>query len=54
MINQDNQLIILSSNNEALTTTLAIAEGCLVEHKSVIQLTRQYLQDLEDFRSGHI
>lgn len=36
-------------NDQAVTTSLAIAEGTGNEHKSVIQLVRTYQADLEDF-----
>ena len=51
---QNNQLVTLSNNNEAITTTLAIAEGTEVEHKAVIQLVRNYISDLEDFGPLHL
>ncbi|WP_158657913.1 phage antirepressor KilAC domain-containing protein [Agarilytica rhodophyticola] len=36
-------------NGEPVTTSLAIAEGVELSHKSVIQLIRQNISDLEDF-----
>lgn len=41
--------IVTITDGLAVTTTLAIAEGTEVEHKAVIQLTRTYLLDLEEF-----
>lgn len=41
--------IVSIVNGEALTTTLAISEGVGYEHKTVIQLVRQYLSDLQEF-----
>ncbi|MEW8347028.1 MAG: Rha family transcriptional regulator [Candidatus Thiodiazotropha taylori] len=35
--------------NELTTTTLAIAEGLELSHKAIIQLTRKYLKELEEF-----
>lgn len=43
-----NQIVVIS-NGVATTTTLAIAKGTGNEHKSVIQLVRNYLSDLEVF-----
>jgi len=42
-------LVTITQNNEAVTTSLAIAEGTEVEHKAVIQLVRNYQSDLEEF-----
>lgn len=47
-----NELIEIRKNSidgEARTTTLAIASGTEVEHRAVIQLARQYLDDLFEF-----
>ncbi len=41
--------LILVKDREALTTTLAIAEGTQNQHKTVIQLTRKYREDLGEF-----
>lgn len=38
-------------NNQPMTTSLAIAEGTGNEHKSVIQLVRKYVNDLQEFGS---
>lgn len=43
-----NQIVTVS-NGQAVTTSLAIAQGTEVEHKAVIQLVRNYLADLEEF-----
>lgn len=43
--------IVTLHNNEPMTTSLAIAEGVDLEHKSVIQLIRKYLGDLQEFGS---
>ena len=43
-----NELVILQGG-QALTSTLAIAEGTENEHKSVIQLVRAYLDDFDSF-----
>ncbi|MBV6447287.1 phage regulatory protein/antirepressor Ant [Nitrosomonas sp.] len=43
------QSLVTIENGNPVTTTLAIAKGTEVEHKSVIQLTRSYLSDLEEF-----
>ena len=44
-----NVEIVTLSNGEAVTTTLAIAEGTEIDHASVIKLVRTYLADLEEF-----
>lgn len=36
-------------NGDAVTTTLAIAEGTENQHKNVLSLVRTYLVDLQDF-----
>lgn len=36
-------------HGEALTTSLAIAEGVQMEHASVIKLVRTYVEDLQEF-----
>jgi len=36
-------------DGQAVTTSLAIAQGTEVEHKAVIQLVRTYLEDLQEF-----
>lgn len=41
--------LVTVNNGVAVTTTLAIAEGTDVEHKAVIQLVRNYQNDLEEF-----
>lgn len=41
--------IVTIKDGDAVTTTLAIAEGTLNDHASVITLTRKYQVDLEDF-----
>lgn len=41
--------IVSIANGQAVTTTPAIALGTQLEHKSVIQLVRNYLTDLEEF-----
>ena len=41
--------IVIIKDGDAVTTTLAIAEGTLNDHASVIALTRKYQSDLEDF-----
>lgn len=41
--------LVTIKNGEAVTTTLAIAEGTQNSHESVIKLVRKYLQDLEEF-----
>lgn len=38
-------------NNQPMTTSLAIADGTGNEHKSVIQLVRKYVNDLQEFGS---
>lgn len=43
-----NDLVILQ-DGQALTSTLAIAEGTENEHKSVMQLLRTYLDDFDGF-----
>lgn len=44
-----NPSIVSMIDGNAVTTTLAIAEGTDVEHKATIQLVRTYLADLEEF-----
>lgn len=41
--------IVTIKDGDAVTTTLAIAEGTLNDHASVIKLVRTYQADLEDF-----
>ena len=41
--------IVTIKDGDAVTTTLAIAEGTLNDHASVIALARKYQSDLEDF-----
>jgi len=41
--------IVIIKDGDAVTTTLAIAEGTLNDHASVIALTRKYQSDLQDF-----
>lgn len=41
--------IVILKDGDAVTTTLAIAEGTLNDHASVIKLVRAYQADLEDF-----
>ncbi|NNA98823.1 Rha family transcriptional regulator [Pseudomonas gessardii] len=41
--------IVIIKDGDAVTTTLAIAEGTLNDHASVIALARRYQSDLEDF-----
>ncbi|QVW25339.1 phage antirepressor KilAC domain-containing protein [Pseudomonas hormoni] len=41
--------IVSLIDGEAVTTTLAIAAGCSVDHASVIKLVRAYQADLEEF-----
>jgi phage antirepressor YoqD-like protein len=41
--------IVFLQGSEAVTTSLAIAEGTQVEHRAVIQLVRAYQADLEEF-----
>ena len=43
-----NDLVTIQ-NDAPVTTTLAIAEGVKLEHKTVIQLTRKYQDDMEVF-----
>lgn len=41
--------IVIIKDGDAVTTTLAIAEGTLNDHASVIKLVRTYQADLEEF-----
>jgi phage regulator Rha-like protein len=43
--------LVFTRDGEAVTTTLAIAEGTGNPHASVIKLTRRYVEDLTDFGS---
>lgn len=43
-----NQIVTVS-NGQAVTTTLAIADGTDTQHKNVMELVRNYLADLEEF-----
>lgn len=47
--NVSRGLIVSVVDGEAVTTTLAIATGCEVDHASVIKLVRTYQADLEEF-----
>lgn len=42
-------IIVIIKDGDAVTTTLAIAEGTLADHASVIKLVRTYQADLEEF-----
>lgn len=42
-------LVAMAQNGQAVTTTLAIAQGTEIDHASVIKLARTYLSDLEEF-----
>lgn len=42
-------LVILSENNEPVTTSLIIAQAVKYQHHTVITLIRKYLQELEQF-----
>jgi len=44
-----NQNLVSVIGDQAVTTSLAIAEGTEVEHKAVIQLIRTYVSDLKEF-----
>ena len=48
-MNAEITQLVCIENGEAVTTTLAIAEGTEVEHASIIKLVRNYLSDLEEF-----
>lgn len=41
--------IVIIKDGDAVTTTLAIATGCEVDHASVIKLVRTYQADMEEF-----
>lgn len=41
--------LVFTKDGQAVTTTLAIAEGTQNDHASVIKLVRTYLADLEEF-----
>jgi phage regulator Rha-like protein len=41
--------IVSVIDGEPVTTTLAIAQGCKIDHASVIKLVRTYQADLEEF-----
>ncbi|WP_460150049.1 Rha family transcriptional regulator [Pseudomonas sp. S3_A03] len=41
--------IVIIKDGDAVTTTLAIAEGTLADHASVIKLVRTYQADMEEF-----
>lgn len=41
--------LVLLHHNEAMTTSLAIAEGTENTHESVIKLVRKYVEDLQNF-----
>ncbi len=44
-----NALVVMTDVGMPVTNTMAIADGTENEHKSVIQLVRTYLADLEEF-----
>ncbi|MEM7621126.1 MAG: Rha family transcriptional regulator [Pseudomonadota bacterium] len=44
-----SNLVSLNETGSPVTTSLAIADGVGYEHKSVIQLVRQYVEDLREF-----
>ncbi len=39
----------MNNNNEAVTTSLAIAEGAQVQHKNVLELIRKNINDFNEF-----
>jgi len=41
--------IVTITNDQPVTTTIAIAEGTKVEHKNVLELVRKYQEDLREF-----
>jgi phage regulator Rha-like protein len=41
--------IVIIKDGDAVTTSLAVADGCEVDHASVIKLVRTYQADLEEF-----
>lgn len=41
--------LVLLHHNEPMTTSEAIAEGVELAHKTVIQLVRKYVDDLNSF-----
>lgn len=43
-----NELVFFNDNKEAVTTSLAIAEGTQIEHASVIKLIRNNLNDFNE------
>lgn len=47
--NQANAIVIKNDSGEAVTTSLAIADGTGAQHKAVIQLVRTYQGDLDMF-----
>lgn len=45
----DGNPLVFLKDGQAVTTSLAIAEGTQNEHRAVLQLARNYLTDLEEF-----
>jgi len=43
-----NNLVKLNGNNHAFTTSIILAEGAEIEHRSVIRLIQTHLNDLKD------
>ena len=41
--------IVEIRGQSATTTSIAVAAGCDMQHKTVIRLVRRYQSDLEDF-----
>lgn len=47
--NSNSDLIVVSKDGNAVTTSLTIADGTNVKHRNVIELIRKYSDDLECF-----
>ena len=45
----DPHPLVIQVDGNAVTTSLAIAEGTEVQHKNVMELVRTYLADLQEF-----
>ena len=45
------QVVAYIDNEKVFTTTRAIAEGCLIAHQAVIQLSKKYQSDVLEFGS---
>lgn len=44
-----NQIVFIGNNGQAVTTSLAIAEGTEIQHKNILEMIRKNPRDFNDF-----